>query len=120
MNLCKSWNGPGVLKMYPIWTRPNNSKLKMIALKFGKDTNTLVKSAATSEDDRPRKRQRSVGKMDQHKKKKSIEVVDNANLARKLVITTPTVATEADVNEIVIIGCSKTDPLICQSGCMKV
>ena len=35
-------------------------------------------------------------------------------------VTTPIVATEADVNEIVVVGCSETDPLICKSGCMKV
>jgi hypothetical protein len=34
----------------------------MIALKFGKDMNTLVKSAVPSEDNSPRKKQRSAGK----------------------------------------------------------
>lgn len=38
MNFCKSWIGPGVVKMYPMWICYNNSKLKKIALKFEKDT----------------------------------------------------------------------------------
>ena len=33
-------------------------------LKFGKDVNTYVKSVVTRKDDRPRKRQRSAGKVD--------------------------------------------------------
>ena len=102
--------------MYPTWTRSNNSKLKEIALKFEKDTNIHVKLATTNDDDRLRKRQRSARNMNQHKRKKSIEIADNANLVKKSVVTTPTVATEANVNEILVVGCSETDPLVCQLG----
>lgn len=35
-------------------------------------------------------------------------------------VTTPIVATETYVNKIVVVGCSETDPFVCQSGCMKV
>lgn len=108
MNLCKSWNGSGVLKMYSTWTRSNKSKLKRVALIFGKDTNTPVKSSATSDDDHPRKRQRNAGKVDQHKIKKSIEIADNVNLARKSMVTTPIVTTKLDVNEIIVVGCLET------------
>lgn len=82
--------------------------------------NTPVKSAVITEDEHPIKRQKNAGKVDHHRKKKSIEVVDNVNLARNSVVTTPTVATEADMNEIVIVGCSETDPLVCESGYIKV
>ena len=58
--------------------------------------------------------------MDQHKRNKFIKVADNVNLANNSVITTPTVATEAYVNEIIIIGCLETNSLVCELGCMKV
>ena len=54
------------------------------------------------------------------RKKKSIEVVDNANLTKYLVVTTPIVATEAYMNEIVVVGCLETNPLVCESGYIKV
>jgi len=85
----------------------------MIALKFGKDMNTLVKLAVPSEDNSPRKKQRSAGKGITKKAGK-------VNLAKNLVVTTPTVATETDVNEIVVVGYSETKPLVCESDCMKV
>ena len=106
--------------MYPTWTQSNNSELKRIALKFWKDTNTHVKSAATSDDDRPRKKEINARKVDRHERKKSIEVADNANIARKLMVTTPITATELDVNEILVVGCSESDPPACQSACMKI
>ena len=117
MNLCKSWNGPGVLKMYPTWTRSNNSELKRIALKFGKDVKGLVKSTIPSQDERPRKRRRNVGNVDQHKKRKSIVVVDNVDFETHSVAIAPFVAIETDVNEV---GCSEKDQVICELGSMKV
>ena len=59
MNLYKFWNGHGTLKMYLTLTRLNNSKLKKITLKFGKDMNTSVKSTVTSDNDRPKKTKKS-------------------------------------------------------------
>jgi hypothetical protein len=58
-------------------------------------------------------------KVEQYERKKSIEVVDNGNLARKSIVTMQIVATEPNLDEIVVVGCYKIDSPACQLGCMK-